>query len=109
MELPAGAEVTRLRRRANDRVAELVARAQAAGRLRGDFAFEDLLLLLIAHAAVVHVTRQDAPEAGRRFIAILLGAFDRGDPAPLPDPPPAAAMARAMRRLAADRRCRART
>ena len=75
MALPADEDIERLRRLANDRVAELIGRAKAAGALRQEFASEDLLLLLVAHAAVVHVTREDAPAAGRRFVALMLDAF----------------------------------
>ena len=68
MALPADEDIERLRRLANDRVAELIGRAKAAGQLRQEFASEDLLLLLVAHAAVVHVTREEAPAAGRSIL-----------------------------------------
>lgn len=106
MSLPADEHIEELRRLANGRVAELVARAKAAGRLRQDFVVEDLLLLLIAHAAVVHVTHQDAPQAGRRFVALMLDAFGHTDErSSLPAPPSAARMRRAMCRLATERGC----
>jgi AcrR family transcriptional regulator len=103
LALPAGEQVSRLRRIANDRVAELIRRAKAAGRLRQDFVAEDLLLLLIAQAAVAHVTREDAPGASRRFAALALDAF-AGPGAPLPPPPTRAQLTRGMRRLAQRRR-----
>jgi AcrR family transcriptional regulator len=84
MTLPAGEHVERVRRLANDRVVELVERAKAAGQLREDFTGEDLLLLLIAHAAVVNVTRTDAPHAWRPFIALALDAFQRSGAPPCP-------------------------
>jgi AcrR family transcriptional regulator len=106
MSLPADEHIEELRRLANRRVAELVERAKAAGRLRQDFVVEDLLLLLIAHAAVVHVTRRDAPLAGRRFVALMLDAFGHTDePSSLPAPPSAVRMRRAMCRLATERGC----
>jgi AcrR family transcriptional regulator len=106
MALPADEHIEELRRLANVRVAELVERAKAAGRLRQDFAVEDLLLLLIAHAGVVHVTHRDAPQAGPRFVALMLGAFGHADERPaLPAPPAPARMRRAMRRLATERGC----
>jgi AcrR family transcriptional regulator len=104
MTLPADEQVERLRRTANDRVAALIERARAAGVLRQDFACEDLLLLLIATAAVMHVTRADAPGAWRRFVALSLDAFRRQD-SRLPEPPTTAQMTRAMLRLAAERGC----
>ena len=106
MALPADEDIERLRGLANDRVAELIGRAKAAGRLRQEFASEDLLLLLVAHAAVVHVTREDAPAAGRRFVALMLDAFGpRDGPSSLPMPPSRTQMQRAMVRLAGERGC----
>jgi AcrR family transcriptional regulator len=106
MVLPADEQVEQLRRVANARVVELVECAKAAGMLREEFVVEDLLLLLIAHAAVAHVSREDAPEAWRRFVALMLDAFgQRHGPASLPAPPHAAQMRRAMVRLASERGC----
>jgi AcrR family transcriptional regulator len=106
MALPADEDIERLRRLANDRVAELIGRAKAAGRLREEFAGEDLLLLLVAHAAVVHVTGEDAPSAGRRFVALMFDAFGpRDGPSSLPMAPSRAQMRRAMVRLAGERGC----
>lgn len=105
MALPADEHVEQLRSQANDQVIELVERAKAAGQLRQDFVGEDLLLLLIANAAVVHVTRADAPEAWRRFVALALGAFQRSGAPPLPEPPSTAQMSLAMLRLARERGC----
>jgi len=113
MALPAGEQVEQIRARAHGTVTELVERAKAAGTLRADFLDEDLLILLIANAGVVHVTRADAPDAWRRFVALALDAFRvPGSPpagAPpglvLPPPPPAEQMALAMVRFARERGC----
>jgi AcrR family transcriptional regulator len=106
MALPGDEDIERLRRLANDRMAELIGRAKAAGQLRQEFASEDLLLLLVAHAAVVHVTSEDAPAAGRRFVALMLDAFGpRDGPSALPMAPSRAQMRRAMVRLAGERGC----
>jgi len=105
MTLPADAHVEQVRRLANDKVIRLVERAKAAGRLRADFVGEDLLLLLIANAAVAHVTRADAPGAWRRFAALALDAFRRRDAPRLPAPPSTAQMTSAMHRLARERGC----
>jgi AcrR family transcriptional regulator len=105
MTLPAGEHVERLRRQANDQVVELIDRAKAAGQLRADFVGEDLLLLLIANAAIMHVTRNDAPHTWRRFVALLLDAFRQHDAPALPRPPSTAQMAKAMHRLAGERGC----
>jgi hypothetical protein len=92
----------------------VIDRAKAAGTLREDFVVEDLVLLLIATAAVMHVTRADAPEAWRRFVALALDAFrSQGSPSPaettLPAPLSTAQLTRAMIRLAHERGCGERT
>ena len=105
MTLSAGEQVEQLRRTANENVITLIERAKASGTLREDFVGEDLLLLLIATAAVMHVTRGDAPDAWRRFVALALDAFRCRDSPGLPEPPSAVQMTRAMLRLAAERGC----
>lgn len=108
MAMPRTEEVERLRRLANARINELIERAKESGALRPDFVREDLRLLLLGHAAVVRVTHTDAPQAWRRFTALMLEAFAAGAASSLPNPPSAAQMTRAMRRLAEERGCTAR-
>jgi AcrR family transcriptional regulator len=105
MTLSANEQVEQLRRTANERVITLIDRAKAGGGLREDFVGEDLVLLLIATATVMHLTRADAPGAWRRFVAMALDAFRRQDSPGLPEPPTTAQMTRAMVRLAAERGC----
>ena len=106
MTLPTDDRIEELRKLANQRVARLVARAKATGRLRQEFVAEDLLVLLVANASVVHVTRQDAPEAWRRFVGLMLDAFGQTrESSALPAPPTRAQMTAAMLRLAAERGC----
>jgi AcrR family transcriptional regulator len=105
MTLPADEHVERLRRAAHAHVTELIDRAKADGKLRGDFVGEDLLLLLIANAAIAAVTRSRAPGASRRLVALALDAFGRVDAPALPAPPSSAEMASAMCSLAAERGC----
>ena len=105
MALPADQHVEQLRKAAGDQVAELVRRAKDHGRLRDDFVGEDLLMLMIANAAVAAVTRQEAPEAWRRFVELVIDAFERQAERALPPPPTTDQMARAMFRLAEERGC----
>ena len=109
MTLPADEQVEELRRTANDLLITVIDRAKAAGTLRRDFVGEDLVLLLIATAAVMHVTHADAPEAWRRFVALALDAFSArgspGLPGTLPEPPSTAQLTQAMIRLARERGC----
>jgi AcrR family transcriptional regulator len=105
MTLSADEQVEQLRRTANERVITLIDQAKAGGGLREDFTGEDLVLLLIATATVMHVTRADAPGAWRRFVALALDAFRCQDSPGLPEPPTTAQLTRAMVRLAAERGC----
>jgi AcrR family transcriptional regulator len=95
---------------ANELLITVIDRAKAAGALREDFAGEDLVLLLIATAAVMHVTRADAPEAWRRFVALALDSFSSpaartGRDSPFPEPPSTGQLTQAMIRLASERGC----
>jgi AcrR family transcriptional regulator len=105
MTLSADEHIEQLRRAANDDVIALIERAKADGTLRDDFVGEDLLLLTIATAAVMQVTRADAPDAWRRFVALALDAFRSRDSPRLPEPPTTMQMTRAMVRLARERGC----
>jgi len=105
MTLPASEDVELLRTQAHGDVIELIDRAKAAGRLRPDFAIEDLMLVLIANSAVAHITGPDAPDAWRRFVALVLDAFQHTSGGALPMPPSSAQMTRAMARLARNRGC----
>jgi AcrR family transcriptional regulator len=105
MTLAADERIEQLRAEANAQVVGLIERAKAAGKLRPDFVGEDLLLVLIASAAVGQATRADAPDSWRRFVALVLDAFERRDAPPLPPAPSTEQMVRAMRRLAAERGC----
>jgi hypothetical protein len=53
----------------------LVRRAQASGKLRADYAPEDLPMLLMANAGVLRGTGQAAPRAWKRLVEYLLQAF----------------------------------
>lgn len=105
--LPANETVERLRRLAQARTAALIGRAQDAGVLRREVVHEDLRLMLLAQAEIVRVTSKDAPHAWRRYVALMLDAFCVTHGRPLPPPPTKAQLARAMRRSADERGCRA--
>ena len=105
MTLPLDAEVEQLRMAADRHVTLLMERAKAAGSLRPDFVAEDLLLLLIANSAIIHVTADHAPGAWKRFSALVLGAFQTPGLRPLPKAPSPAQMAASMRRAALEHGC----
>ncbi|HEX9031835.1 MAG TPA: helix-turn-helix domain-containing protein [Streptosporangiaceae bacterium] len=105
MALPAGEQVEQLRAHAHDQLITLVGRAKAGGQLRPDFEVEDLLVLLIANASVVHVTGPEAPQAWRRFVALAIDSFRNSGGTDLPAAPSAHQLSRAMQRLARERGC----
>ena len=96
---PTARALEEQRDRAYHGFVELVRRAQAQGTLRADFVPEDLVLLLMANAGVVHATRDAAPDAWQRFVALMLEGFRADDARPLPPPPAPAELYRAMLRI----------
>ena len=80
-------------------LAVLLDRAKATGRLREDFAHQDVPLILMANAGVVTATRDAAPEAWRRLVGYLLQSFAADTAQPLPEPPTTTQMYRALMRL----------
>jgi AcrR family transcriptional regulator len=80
-------------------LATLIKRAQAAGKLRTDFAHQDVPLILMANAGVVNATRDAAPDAWRRLLSYLLQAFAADGAQPLAKPPTRRQMFAAMTRL----------
>ena len=74
----------------------LLDRARSAGRLRADFAVEDVALLLLANAGVVRRTAERAPAASPRLVALLLDGLAAAAATPAPPPPDPAALAHAL-------------
>jgi AcrR family transcriptional regulator len=66
--------------------ARLAQRAKDAGALRTDFAHQDLVLLMMANAGLVHATSGNA-RAWRRFTEYMLQAFRAPGAEPLPPAP----------------------
>jgi AcrR family transcriptional regulator len=65
---PGAIDFTAVRDTAVRRLAELVRRAKATGRLRADFTVDDLVLLLMGSGGV----RMATPAAARRFATLFL-------------------------------------
>jgi AcrR family transcriptional regulator len=109
MTFPAARQFEAERDRAYHGFLDLISRAQAAGKLRGDFVAEDLPMLLMANAGVIAGTSGAAPRTWRRFAAYMIQAFSAGRTDPLPPPPAPTAMYRALLRLQSvgvrDQRC----
>lgn len=75
---------------------ELLERARATGRLRADFAVEDVALLLMANAGVVRHVDGPAPVASARLVALLLDGLAAEAATPAPPPPDPGAVARTL-------------
>jgi AcrR family transcriptional regulator len=99
LHLPNCPAAEALRARGLAAFAALVARAQAQGKLRADFVAEDLVLLMIANAGVVLATRNAAPHAWQRLVALMIESFRAGHAGVLPAPPTPAQAREAMFRL----------
>ena len=68
-------------------VSEVVARAQAQGTLRTDFAAEDVPMLFWTGGRVAEVTSDVAPDLWRRYLGFLLDGLRADAATPLPTPP----------------------
>ncbi|MGH9090052.1 MAG: TetR/AcrR family transcriptional regulator [Acidimicrobiales bacterium] len=68
----------RLRERAHQGLRLIAERAKASGALRPDFEPEDLALLLMANAGLIHRTAARAPIAWRRHLGYVLDGLHRG-------------------------------
>lgn len=58
-----------------EKLRALMARAQRDGSLRGDVTVADVVVMLLANAGVVGATGDTAPDAWRRFAALMVDAF----------------------------------
>ncbi|MCB0936567.1 MAG: TetR/AcrR family transcriptional regulator [Mycobacterium sp.] len=85
-----------------DKVGEVIARAQQAGALRPDIGVGDVVVLLLANAGVLEATREHAPQAWRRFAALMVDAMRAGTHEPLPPPTPAAELRSSIAMLTGD-------
>jgi hypothetical protein len=95
-------ELEELRGLAHDGLVQITERAIRAGSLSPDFRPEDLVLLLMANAGLVHRTATEAPTAWRRMLGYTLNGLATPkvaprEPAPAADP---AGVRRAMTDLA---------
>jgi AcrR family transcriptional regulator len=88
MRFPRTPALEAARRRLFDLGNQLIARAQDAGQLRGDFTHEDLALVTWANSRILQAVRAaGAPDAWRRHLGFLLDGFRADRATPLPEPP----------------------
>jgi AcrR family transcriptional regulator len=76
------------RERVEREFGELTERAKAAGKLRADFAFGDLAMLLMANCGIIAANTEHAEAASRRFVAYMIQSFRAGNAEPLPPATP---------------------
>ncbi|MDQ1726174.1 MAG: hypothetical protein QOK14_219 [Frankiaceae bacterium] len=95
-------ELERLRARAYTAFVRLADKAKVAGALREDFVPEDLVILLMANAGVVHRTASTAPTSWNRFADLALDGLRAAAATPAAPAPGRAAVSRAMRERGAD-------
>ncbi|MBB5953790.1 AcrR family transcriptional regulator [Saccharothrix tamanrassetensis] len=81
-----GADAERAGRLAED----LVERARATGKLRGDIVLQDIALVLESCAAIRVPDRRRTTELRRRVLAMLIDSISRTGAPDLPGPPPEA-------------------
>ncbi|WP_392542983.1 TetR family transcriptional regulator [Oryzobacter telluris] len=82
-------------------VVEVIERGQAAGVIRRDLTPEDLPVITFAIAGILEATRDDAPQAWHRHVALVLeGCRAHDDAAALPPPLPVRDLRKAMVRAA---------
>ena len=84
------------RERVRPLLRQVVARAQAEGRLREDFSAEDVPLLFRALGRVIEATGETAPELWRRYLALTVDGLGAEAARPLPVPPPTAEQVRRL-------------
>ena len=95
---PNAATLEAHRRRGHVLSARLIERAKNEGSLRPDFVPQDLVLLFMANDGVAQGVADAAPNAWKRSIRIMLDGLRSDAATPLPPPPTARQMVRAMRR-----------
>jgi AcrR family transcriptional regulator len=75
-------------------IVELLEQAQQAARLRPDLTATDVTMVLWSLRGIIQTTRDDAPNAWRRHLDLLLAGMRTGTGKPLAHPPITAAQSR---------------
>jgi len=83
---PATSAVEQRTAEAVEKLKVLIGRAQAEGAIRPDVVVADVVVMLLANSGVVAATAAAAPDAWRRFAALMVDAFRAGG-GPLPPSP----------------------
>lgn len=100
---PASSAVEQRANEAVEKLRALIGRAQTEGRLRPDVVAADIVVMLLANAGVLRSTGSSAPDAWRRFAALMVDAFRARPETPLPLAPPEQHLRRSIALLTGDR------
>ena len=100
---PMAPAVEDRRLRAMTNADELIRRAQQEGTLRADFVLGDIVWILIANASFLQATREIAPDAWRRYLALILDALTADTASELPPPPQESQIKEAILRVSPPR------
>jgi len=84
---PARSTIEQRTGEAIEKLKALIGRAQAEGSVRPDLVVADFVVMLLANSGVLAATGEAAPDAWRRFAAIMADAFMTEARKPLPEPP----------------------
>jgi AcrR family transcriptional regulator len=84
---PATSSVEQRTNEAVEKLKALIGRAQAEGSVRSDLVVADVIVMLLANSGVLASTGAAAPDAWRRFAALMIEAFCADADTTLPDPP----------------------
>lgn len=82
-----------------EKVRELIDRAHREGGLRAGVVAGDVVVMLLANAGVLDATHAHAPQAWRRFAALMVDALCTGPDSSLPEPTPPEALRRSIAML----------
>jgi AcrR family transcriptional regulator len=85
--VPATPVIAAARQRLSAIKADIMTRAKSAGVLRADVEPADIVIIAWSIAGTVDATRDVAPDAWRRYLALLLDGLRAGAAHPLPAPP----------------------
>jgi len=100
---PSSSEIEERTKAAVEKVKVLITRAQEDGSLRPDVVMADLVVMLLANAGVLKATGNAAPDAWRRFAALMVDSFRAQPDAPLPPAPHEQQLRRSIALLTGER------
>ncbi len=84
---PATSTVQQRTNEAVQKLKVLIGRAQADGSVRRDLVVADVVMLLLANSGILAATSAAAPDAWRRFAALMVDSFRADAATALPEPP----------------------